>query len=85
MELINMFLFYNLIAPNYPNYMSSNSADDRLEFMIHNPFNPVSHCLCKSDPIPVEHLNIFVNKWIDVKVKSLGVTKSKIFEERANV
>ncbi|MCO5609071.1 hypothetical protein L7F22_063293 [Adiantum nelumboides] len=78
MELINMFLFYNLIAPNYPNYMSSNYTDDSLDFMIHNPISHVSHCLSKSDPIPVEHLNIFVQKWIDVKVKSLGVAKTKI-------
>lgn len=86
MELINMFLFYNLIAPNYPNYMymSSNYDDARLEFMIHNPISPVYHCLCKSDPIPVEHLKIFMKKWIDVKIKTLGVTKTKRFEERAN-
>lgn len=84
MELINEFVFKNLIAPNYPNYMSSDYADDRLDFMIHNPISPVHHCLSFSDPIPVEHLNIFIQKWIDVKVKSLGVAKTKIFEARAN-
>ena len=84
MELINMFFFYNLIVPNYPNYMSSDYADDRLEFMIHNPISPESHCLCKSDPIPVEHLKIFVLKWIELKAKSLGVTKTNKFEERAH-
>lgn len=83
MELINVFLFKNLIAPNYPNYMSSDYADDRLEFMIQNPITLESHYLCKSDPIPVEHLEIFVQKWIELQSKSLGAKKTKNFKEHA--
>lgn len=49
MELINVFLFKNLITPNYPNYMNSDYADDKLEFMRQNPITPESHYLCKSD------------------------------------
>lgn len=64
--------------------MSSHYTDDILNFMIHNPFTPVSHRLSIADPIPVEHLKIFMKKWIDVKVKSLGVSKTKVFEARAN-
>lgn len=93
-RLINEFLSKNLITPWYPNYISSAENYDLKKYEIcimHNISNLVerdSSVLGKSvgyhwidDPIPVEHLNFFLEQWVSRITTS---NKVKKFKERAD-
>lgn len=96
MELINVFIFNNLIAPRYPYYMKleydtrmdyyvrDNNIESFIELTPDTIFKDMksSGYHCNKDPIPVEHLNFFIQKWVEVITKYLGIKKAKKFEER---
>ena len=93
MELINIFIYKNLIAPSYPHYMTLEYDTRMDDYVIDNKIesfiqlNPETRGMksgyhCNKDPIPVEHLNFFIQKWVEVITKSLGIKKARKFEER---